>query len=202
MLNFGQPAPIDIRVSGPNSDSSYEVASKLVADLKRVPGIVDVHVFQVPDAPSLKIDVDRTLAGEVGLGQRTVANNLLVTLNNSAQVSPNFWVNPRNSVSYPLVVQTPTYRIDSAQDLWTVPVTASVPNESTDSRGAGAADQVLMNVAKFGRGKVPMIVSQLNIRPVFDVQADVQGRDLNSAAAAIDKVIDADRPDPSQVASR
>jgi multidrug efflux pump subunit AcrB len=59
-------------------------------------------------------------------------------------------------------------------------------------------EQVLMNVAKFGRNKVPMIMSQLNIRPVFDVQADVQGRDLNSAAAAIDKVIEADRPDPSK----
>ena len=55
-----------------------------------------------------------------------------------------------------------------------------------------------MNVAKFGRGKVPMVMSQLNIRPVFDVNADVQGRDLNSAANDIDKVIAADRPDPSK----
>jgi multidrug efflux pump subunit AcrB len=188
VLNFGQPAPIDIRVSGPSSDASYAVAAKLAADLKRVPGVVDAHVFQVPDAPALNIDVDRTLAGEVGLGQRSLANNLLVSLNNSAQVAPNFWVNPRNSVSYPLVVQTPSYRINSAKDLWTVPVTG----EQTDQQ------QVLMNVARFGRSKVPMIVSQLNIRPVFDVQADVQGRDLNSAAVAIDKVMDADRPDPSK----
>ena len=114
-------------------------------------------------------------------------NNLLVTLNTSAQTSPNFWINPRNSVSYPLVVQMPTYRINSTQDLWTLPVT----------RAAGrSSDQMLMNVAKFGRTKVPMVVSQLNIRPVFDVNADVQGRDLTSAADAIDKVIAADRPDP------
>jgi len=198
VLNFGQPAPIDIRVSGPNSEASYEVASKLVADLKRVPGVVDVHVFQVPDAPSLTINVDRTLAREVGLGQRAVANNLLVTLNNSAQVAPNFWVNPRNSVSYPLVVQVPTYRIDATQNLWTVPVTALQANESRARVDQAPQEQVLMNIAKFGRGKVPMIMSQLNIRPVFDVQADVQGRDLNSAAAAIDKVIEADRPDPSK----
>jgi multidrug efflux pump subunit AcrB len=187
VLNFGQPAPIDIRISGPNSDASYEVASKLVRDLSVVPGVVDVHIFQVPDAPAIKVDVDRTFANQLGLGQRALATNLLVVLNNSAQVAPNFWVNPRNSVSYPLVVQAPTYRINSAQDLWTVPVTSP----QTDQH------QVLMNVAKFGRGKVPMIVSQLNIRPVFDVQADVQGRDLSSAARAIDKVIESDRPDPS-----
>jgi multidrug efflux pump subunit AcrB len=188
VLNFGQPAPIDIRVSGPSSDQSYAVATKLVADLKHVPGVVDAHVFQVPDAPALKINVDRTLAREVGLGQRAVANNILVTLNNSAQIAPNFWVNPNNSVSYPLVAQTPTRRFVSAQDLWTVPTTAEQNNDN----------QVLMNVAQFGRGTVPMVVSQLNIRPVFDVQADVQGRDLDSAAAAIDKVIEADRPDPSK----
>jgi multidrug efflux pump subunit AcrB len=194
VLNFGQPAPIDIRVSGPNSDESYAVAAKLARDLKSVPGVVDSHVFQVPDAPALKVDVDRTLAREVGLGQRSLADNLLVSLNNSAQVAPNFWVNPRNSVSYPLVVQIPTYRINSAQDLWTVPVTA--PN--VGKAGVFEQPQVLMNVAQFGRGKVPMIVSQLNIRPVFDVHADVQGRDMNSAAGAIDKVIDGDRPDASK----
>jgi multidrug efflux pump subunit AcrB len=54
-----------------------------------------------------------------------------------------------------------------------------------------------MNVAKFGRNKVPMVMSQLNIRPVFDVHADVQGRDLNSASEAIDKVLAANRQDPS-----
>ena len=187
VLNFGQPAPIDIRVAGPDADKTYAVAAKIALELNRVPGVVDSHVFQVPDAPALTVDVDRSFAREVGLNQKTLADNLLVSLNNSAQVAPNFWLNPRNSVSYPLVVQTPTYKIASAQELWTLPVTA--PQTETP--------QVLMNVAKFGRGKLPMMMSQLNIRPVFDVHADVQGRDLNSAANAIDKVIEANRPDAS-----
>jgi multidrug efflux pump subunit AcrB len=188
VLNFGQPAPIDVRVAGPNADAAYAVAAKIAQDLNHVPGLVDSHVFQIPDAPALTVDVDRTFAREVGLSQRTLADNLLVSLNNSAQVAPNFWLNPRNGVTYPLVVQTPTYKIASAQELWTLPVTSPQTE----------APQVLMNVAKFGRDKVPMIMSQYNIRPVFDVHADVQGRDLNSAAAAIDKVIEANRPDPSQ----
>jgi multidrug efflux pump subunit AcrB len=188
VLNFGQPAPIDIRVSGPKNDEAYEVASKLARDLNHIPGVVDSHVFQVPDAPALTVDVDRDLAREVGLGQQSVADNILVSLNNSLQVAPNFWLNPRNSVSYPLVVQTPTYQINSAQDLWTLPVTAPQVKDP----------QLLMNIAKFGRNKVPMIMSQLNIRPVFDVHADVQGRDLQSAADAIDKVIAADQPDASK----
>jgi multidrug efflux pump subunit AcrB len=191
VLNFGQPAPIDIRVAGPDANAAYAIARKIAQDLNRVPGVVDSHVFQVPDAPALTVDVDRTVAREVGLSQNTLANNLLVSLNNSAQVSPNFWLNPRNGVTYPLVVQTPTYKIASTQELWTLPVTP--PQTETP--------QVLMNVAKFGRDKVPMIMSQYNIRPVFDVHADVQGRDLNSAAAAIDKVIEANRPDESKAIS-
>jgi multidrug efflux pump subunit AcrB len=187
VLNFGQPAPVDVRISGPDSQAAYALASKLTKDLEHVPGVVDSHIFQVPDAPSLGIDVDRTMAQQVGMDQMDTANSLLVSLNSSAQVAPNFWLDPRHGISYPLVVQTPTYRINSAQDLWTVPLATAQGNHG----------QLLMNVARFSRGQMPMVLSQLNIRPVFDVNADVQGRDLNSAATAIQKVIDADRPDSS-----
>lgn len=189
VLNFGQPAPIDIRVSGPNENEAYALATKLVNELQRVPGVVDSHVFQVPDAPTLTVDVDRVLAGELGLDQSLTAHNVLITTNNSAQTAPNFWVDPRNGVSYPLVVQLPTYRIDTARDLWTIPVAAP---------GHEGRDQLLVNLATFGRSKAPLAMSQLNIRPVFDVHADVQGRDLASATDDIDKVITANRPDPSK----
>jgi multidrug efflux pump subunit AcrB len=189
VLNFGQPAPIDIRISGPHSAEAYDLASKLAHDLQTVPGVVDSHVFQVPDAPSLGVNLDRSLASEFGMDQQNTASNVLVTTNSSAQTAPNFWIDPRNSVSYPLVVQLPTYRINSMQDLGALPVT--VGNNSQPS-------QLLMNVAKFDRGMVPMVLSQYNIRPVFDVHADVQGRDLNSVAGDIDKVIKDNQPDAAK----
>jgi multidrug efflux pump subunit AcrB len=192
VLNFGQPAPIDIRISGPNNERAYALAAKLAHDLQRVPGIVDSHVFQVPDAPTINVDVDRALASQLGLDQRATANSVLISTNSSAQSAPNFWVDPRNGVSYPLVVQLPTYEINSAQDLWTMPVSAA---------GNAARNEILMNVARFGRGKTAIVKSQLNLRPVFDVDADVQGRDLDSAATQIDKVIAADRPDPREAIS-
>ena len=185
VLNFGQPAPIDIRVSASDTESAYALASRLSGLIAHVSGVVDAHVFQVPDAPALSVDVDRSLATQVGVTQREAANNVLVATNSSAQVSPNFWVDPRNSVSYPLVVQQPTYSFDSSQDIETMPVTAA----TSTSRG-----QLLMNLSSFGRQKVPMVTSQLNIRPVFDVHADVQGRDLYSASLDIDKVIKANQP--------
>jgi multidrug efflux pump subunit AcrB len=192
VLNFGKPAPIDIRISGPTSDETYALATKLERDIKKIPGIVDSHIFQVPDAPALSVDIDRTLASQFGLTQLTAASNVLVSTNSSAQTMPNFWVDPRNSVSYPLIVQTPTYNINSTQDLYDMPLM---------NAGGHSKEQILMNVARFGRGTVPLVQSQYNIRPVFDVDADVQGRDLNSVASDIDKVIAKDQPDPSKAMS-
>lgn len=185
ILNFGQPAPIDVRISGPDSHAAYGLAGKLAHDLQRVPGVVDSHVFQVADAPTLNVVVDRAKATQLGLQQRAAANDVLITTNGSAQSAPNFWIDPRNHVSYPLVVQMPTYHINSTHDLWTLPLLSG-----TDASNG----HVLMNIAGFQRGTSPTVLSQLNIRPVFDVDADVQGRDLASAAAAIDRVIAADRP--------
>jgi multidrug efflux pump subunit AcrB len=189
VLNFGQPAPIDVRISGPDQGEAFALASTIARALTRVPGVVDSHVFQVPDAPALTVDVDRALATEAGVTQQEAADNVLVATNSSAQTAPNFWVDPRNSVSYPLVVQVPPYRIDSSQDLETMPVT---------SGAAVGQGQLLLNLATFGRASVPMAASQLNIRPVFDVHADVQGRDLYSAANDIDAVLAAHRADASK----
>ncbi len=184
VLNFGQPAPIDVRISGPDQQAAFALASKIAHDMGRIAGVVDSHVFQVPNAPALTVDMDRALATESGVTQQEAANSVLVATNSSAQTAPNFWVDPRNSVSYPLVVQVPTYRIGSSQDLKTMPVTS----------GSGTnASQLLLNLASFGRVSVPMVTSQLNIRPVFDVHADVQGRDLYGAAGDIDRLLKDER---------
>jgi multidrug efflux pump subunit AcrB len=183
VLNFGQPAPIDIRVTASDTESAYALAARLTRLIGRIPGVVDAHVFQVPDAPALSVDVDRTLATQVGLTQRDAASNVLVTTNSSAQTAPNFWVDPRNGVSYPLVVQQPTYDIASSADLKVMPVSST-----------GSGSQLLMNMTSIGRRNVPLVTSQLNIRPVFDVHANVQDRDLYSVARAIDRVIAANQP--------
>ncbi len=185
VLNFGQPAPIDIRVSASDTDGAYRLAARLSRLIQHIPGVVDAHVFQVPNAPALSVDVDRALATQVGLTQREAASNVLVTTNSSAQTSPNFWVDPSNGVSYPLVVQQPTYDIASSQDLKIMPV----------SSAAGASQsQLLMNMSSIGRQTAPLVTSQLNIRPVFDVHANVQDRDLYSTSGDIERLIAANRP--------
>ena len=88
----------------------------------RHPGAVDVHVQQAYDAPTLHLDVDRTFAQSVGLSQRDVASNLLVSLSSSFQTAPTFWLNPQNGISYNVAVQTPQYRVDSVKALLDTPI--------------------------------------------------------------------------------
>jgi len=100
VLNFGRPAPIDIRVTGPSNDKDFALAKKLVADLKHVPGVVDAHVFQCPMRRRCRSMLIARWRRSSASRSATAASSLLVSLNNSAQTSPNFWLNPNKSVSY------------------------------------------------------------------------------------------------------
>lgn len=182
ILNFGLAAPIDIQISGIRRDENYKVARAIEKEVAKIPGAVDVHLHQIVDAPKLQVNVDRTRADQVGLTQRDVANSLLVSLSSSGQVSPNYWIDPKNGVNYPVAVQTPQRLIDSIEALNNTPIIA--PGASANSA------QLLINVADVDRGVTTAVVNHYNVQPVFDVYASVQGRDLGGVAADLDRVIE------------
>jgi multidrug efflux pump subunit AcrB len=192
VLNFGQPSPVDVRVTGSDAQKTFALANKIARDLGNIGGVVDSHVFQVPDVPSLQVDVDRTIAQQVGMTQAKAADSLLVALNSSIQIGPNFWVNPKTGISYPLVAQEPTYNITSLSELRTLPL----PRE--DAPGGASSSQLLTNIADIHRSEVPALISQYNVRPVFDVNTNVQGRDLYGVSKDIEKVLARDRPPASE----
>jgi multidrug efflux pump subunit AcrB len=172
ILNFGLPSPIDIQVVGQHIQQNYLIGQQIANRLRQVPGAVDVHVQQLMNGPALNLDVDRTRAQQVGLTQKDVAQNLLVSLSGSFQTTPTFWLNRQNGVQYNIAVQTPEYRIDSLQALMNTPV---------DAPGA-PAPQVLANLATIKPASTPIEISHYNIEPVIDVYASVQGRDLGGLA--------------------
>jgi len=196
ILNFGLPAPIDVQVVGFKRDENREYAALLMNRIKRVAGIADLRIQQAFNQPELRVDVDRTRAGEVGLTQRDVATSMLVSLSGSAQTAPTFWVNPKNHVSYPIVVQTPQYRLDTLSALENVPVTGS---------GNGAQPQILGGLATIHRGQGEGVVSHYDIQPTIDIFGAVQDRDLGAVAREIQHIIDdtaKDLPKGSTVAMR
>ena len=185
ILNFGLPAPIDVQVIGNNQKANYIYANDLLKRIRTVPGIADLRIQQVFNYPQINVEVDRTLAGEVGLTQRDTANSLLVTLSGSGQVQPNFWLNTENGVSYPIVAQMPQYRIDTASDLANVPVTSAKTT----------TPQYLGGLAHITPGPSPGVVSHYNVQPVIDIYGAVQGRDLGAVSGDIDRTLEETRKD-------
>jgi multidrug efflux pump subunit AcrB len=182
ILNFGLPAPIDVQVAG-YDPRNYDVARNIRQQIAGVPGVVDAHVHQVMNGPDLHLEVDRTRAAEFGLTQLDVSNSLFVSLASSAQVQPNFWLDPRMGITYAVAAQTPQYRLDSIARMENTPI----------ALGTGARPQLLSNVASVSHSVLPVVANHRNVQPVFDVYANVQNSDLGSVAAKIEKIVQGSR---------
>src|ERR1700727_2345774 len=133
ILNFGLPAPIDIQVIGNNLQGNREFINRLLKDISYVPGTADLHIQQPFDNPRFFVDVNRSKAQDIGLTQRDVTNSLLASTTGSYQVSPTYWLDPRNGVSYNINAQSPQYDLQSMMDLENIPLTTSSAATSTIS---------------------------------------------------------------------
>jgi multidrug efflux pump subunit AcrB len=196
VLNFGLSAPIDVQVEDPDLKKAYGVALSLRDAFRQVPGMADVHIPQVLDYPALKVDVDRERAAQLGLSERDVANSLLISLSSSTLVAPSFFLNPQNNVNYTVVVKAPLTRIDSVARLRGTPLTPPGASSLLQTAGddgpttlPGASAQTLSNVAEVYPQSTPSQVNHYTVQRVIDVQASVEGRDLGSVAADIQKKV-------------
>jgi CzcA family heavy metal efflux pump len=177
ILNFGLPAPIDVQVVGTDMNSSYVIAQQIANKMRHIPGTADVHVQQLLSLPTLHMDIERTRVTQVGLTARDVAQSALVSLSGSFQTSPNFWLNPKNEVTYQVAVQSPQYRLTNLQDLLNIPVISQ------------QGPQLMGNLVQMSPVTRPATVNHWNVQPVIDVYASTQDRDLGAVAAETDKVI-------------
>ncbi|MBV8091148.1 MAG: efflux RND transporter permease subunit, partial [Alphaproteobacteria bacterium] len=208
VLNFGLPAPIDVQVVGVNRADNFAVARKLQKEVAKIPGIAGVHLHQMTDRPNLNLDVDRIQASELGLTQQDVSGSVLVSLSSTFQVGPNFWVNPQNRVNYRVAVQTPEYRIHSMDTLMNTPIIngqTAARRQTIDGMTTQAPPQLLSNLVSLHRTVSPANVNHYNVQPVYDIYANVQGRDLAAVAADVQKAIDsvqADLPRGSTIVTR
>jgi multidrug efflux pump subunit AcrB len=175
VLNFGLAAPIDIQVVGPigSEDKTAALAADLAAKVRAIPGAADVHLAQVQKVPQLKLSIDRTQAQRVGLSERDVASDLLVSLASSGQVAPSYWLDKRG-VQYLVSVQTPQYAIDSMDALKATPIST-----------ASGTPQTVGNLSTITRAYGPANITHFNVARTFDIQANVDGTDLGSVSDAV-----------------
>jgi multidrug efflux pump subunit AcrB len=177
IINFGLPAPIDLQVVGQNLQANRAYADKLLQLISHVPGVADARLEQAFNEPTLKVDVDRSLASMVGVTEQDAATSMLDTLAGSIQTAPTFWLNPRNGVSYPIVIQAPQYDVDTMNQLQNMPL------------GKAGSTELLGGLAKLETASSDAVVSHYNVRPVIDLYATNQGRDLGAVAADINRIV-------------
>jgi multidrug efflux pump subunit AcrB len=183
ILNFGSPAPVDVQIAGADLNANRAFANKLLAEIRYVPGVADPRIQEQFQYPALRVDFNRDLAGVVGLTESDAATSIQATLSGSTQTTPTYWLNPTNGVSYPVSVQTPQYGIDTLGELKNLPLTAA------------QSIQLLGGLATFSPEPLDAVVSHYDIRPVVNIYATTQGRDLGSVAADVQKIVDDNRAD-------
>jgi multidrug efflux pump subunit AcrB len=194
ILNFGIPAPMDVQIEGNDIDASKQIADKMLAELKQVPGLVDLRIQQPFDYPTLQVDVDRTKALQGGYTVRDVTGSILNTLSGSFQLTPIFFLNWNNGVNYSVVAQTPQYNMDTKQQLENIPInraTPAAPAPATNSTGqqqTGPSTEILSDLATIHRGHEMAVVNHYNVRRVVDIYGNVQGRDLGAVSRDVERI--------------
>ena len=183
ILSFGSPAPLVVQVAGAELPKSREFAIKLLAKIRRVPGVADARIQEQFQDPAIKVKFDRELAGVVGLTEGDAATSLQATLSGSTQTAPTYWLDPSNGVSYAVSVQTPQYAIDSLGDLKNLPLTAA------------SSTQLLGGLTTFALEPRDAVVSRYDIRETVNIYASTQARALGGVAADIQRIVDEARPD-------
>ena len=186
ILNMGMPAPIDVQVSSSNLEQSYGIAEDLARQIRELPGVGQVYIPQDMNYPALRLDVDRVHAGELGLSQKDVVDNVITALNSNLMIAPNYWVDRKTGNDYFLTVQyfeNGSPAIHNSMDLKNIPLRAPNLKEPT----------TLDTVVKLTSIQTPTEVDHYQIQRVSDVYVTPKGEDLGKLTTAIRGILAQDQ---------
>jgi multidrug efflux pump subunit AcrB len=192
VVNLGLPAPIDIQVSGNDIQKAYATASSLAESIRKVKGVSDVLIPQDIDYPGIQLNVNREMAGKLGLTSSEIVDNVITSLTSNGMIAPSYWVDPKSGNNYLLTVQFPDTQIQSMTDFAQIPVRAS--GAETTNLGAVTGMKLI---------NTPTEVDHYQLRRVIDVYVSPTGQDLGGLATRVDRVIAQQKiPDDLQVTMR
>jgi multidrug efflux pump subunit AcrB len=178
ILNMGMPAPIDVQVSSSDLEQSYGIAQDLARQIRGLRGVGEVYIPQDMNYPALRLDVDRVHAGELGLSQKDVVDNVITALNSNLMIAPNYWVDRKTGNDYFLTVQyfeNGSPAIHNSMDLKNIPLRAPRLSQPT----------TLDTVVKLTSIQTPTEVDHYQIQRVSDVYVTPQGENLGKLTEAI-----------------
>jgi multidrug efflux pump subunit AcrB len=193
ILNQGVPAPMDIQIGGMDLDSDHEIAAQIAKKASALPGVSDVLVPQDVDYPSLKVDIDRERASELGLSARELVDSLITALTSNGMIAPSYWIDPETGNNYLLTVQYPENLVKNLASLGAMPLRAAALKEPTRLDAVVHISHIL----------TPTEVDHYQIRRTVDVYVSPSGEDLSHVFAQVQKIVDETKlPENTTIAIR
>ncbi|MBU2654673.1 efflux RND transporter permease subunit [Acidomonas methanolica] len=198
ILNFGLPSPIDVQVIGRDLYGNYAFATRLAQKLRHIPGLTDVSVQEPMTMPTISITTHRSFALGTGITEQNVARNALTVLSGSSQVGIVYYLS-KQGTSQLIDVQTPSYNLQTLNDLKTIPI------DRGDGNPQNMQPQLLAALSNITFTGTPAEVAHYNILPVFDIYGSNENLDLGQVSRDVRKVMDSMRtelPHGSRLALR
>jgi multidrug efflux pump subunit AcrB len=184
IMNFGAPTPIEVAVMGPDFSATRAFAAKLRGELAGIASLRDLQYGQTLDAPGIQVNVDRQMAGQLGVTVDQVGRSFAAATSSSRFVAPNYWADPRTGIAFQVQVQIPQPRMTTLEDLRAVPVGA-----------AGGVRPLLGDLARIDNATVVGEYDRLNGQRMVTLTGNVSGEDLGRAVAQVNAAIrDAGEP--------
>jgi multidrug efflux pump subunit AcrB len=217
VINFGLPAPIDIKISGPKLQEVAEAASLTQAAVSKVSGTADVQIRQGMDYPELHLDIDRAKAAYLGLNERQVVIDLATGLSSNLQFNPGYWIDPRSNNAYFVVAQYPEQSLVRFDDFLNTPLVGSRVDRpsmasalSSLDRGSSVSLQqtafsqqgirapgsataqgavLLRDIVDVNRRTGPETIDHYNLQRTMDVLINIPGNDLGRVASWVEDAL-------------
>jgi len=178
IMNFGAPTPVEVAVMGPDFAASRAFATKLRNELSQIGSLRDLQFGQTLDYPAIQVNIDRQMAGQLGVTVDQVGRSFAAATSSSRFVAPNYWADPRTGIAFQVQVQVPQPRITTLEDLRVVPVS-----------GGGIGKPLLGDLARIENATIVGEYDRVNGQRMVTLTANVAGEDLGRALAHVNTAI-------------
>ena len=178
IMNFGAPTPVEVAVMGPDFAASRAFATKLRNELSQIGSLRDLQFGQTLDSPAIQVNVNRQMAGQLGVTVDQVGRSFAAATSSSRFVAPNYWADPRTGIAFQVQVQVPQPRMTTLEDLRVVPVSAG-----------GIGKPLLGDLARIENATIVGEYDRVNGQRMVTLTANVAGEDLGRALARVNTAI-------------
>ncbi len=178
IMNFGAPTPVEVAVMGPDFAATRAFAAKVRGELASITALRDLQYGQTLDYPAIQVNVNRQMAGQLGVTVDQVGRSFAAATSSSRFVAPNYWADPRTGIAFQVQVQVPQPRMSSLEDLRVVPVTSG-----------GSAKPLLGDVATINNATIVGEYDRVNGQRMVTLTGNVVGADLGRALTDVNAAI-------------